>query len=62
MKIGGPGTNGSDLNKDNIINSTFDHLTVENCKALEAYHKEVYELFFLCYEGTRQGLIQKDAA
>jgi hypothetical protein len=57
MKKGGPGTNGSDLNKDNIIKPTLDHLSEEDCKALEAYHKEVNELFLSHYEVTRQGLV-----
>jgi hypothetical protein len=60
MKKGDSGTNGSDLNKSNIIKPTLDHLLEEDCKALEAYHKEVDEIFLLCYEVTRQGLIQKD--
>jgi hypothetical protein len=47
MKKGDLGTNGSDLNKNNIIKSTLDHLSKEDRKELEAYHK---------------GLIQKDAA
>jgi hypothetical protein len=45
-----PGTNGSDLNKVNIIKPTLDHLMEEDCKALEAYPKEVDELFFLHYD------------
>jgi hypothetical protein len=36
-------------------------LTEEDRKALEDYRAEVDELFFLCYEVTQQGLIQKDA-
>jgi hypothetical protein len=53
MKKGDSGTNGSDLNKSNIIKSTLDHLSEEDLK--------VEEIFLLCYEVTRQGLIQKDA-
>jgi hypothetical protein len=45
MKKGDTGTNGSDLNKSNIINPTLNHLWEEDCKALEAYHKEVDEIF-----------------
>jgi hypothetical protein len=60
VKKGGPSTNGSDLNKDNIIEPTLDHLMEEDCKALKAYHK-VDELFFLRDEVTQQGLVQKDA-
>jgi hypothetical protein len=61
-KKGGPNTNGSHLNKDNIIKPTLDNLTEEDRKALEAYHKEVDELFFSCYEVMRQELTQKNAA
>jgi hypothetical protein len=39
IKKGGPSTNGSDLNKDNINKPTFDNLTKEDRKALEAYRK-----------------------
>jgi hypothetical protein len=39
MKKGDPGTNGSDLNKDNIIKPTLDRLSKEDHKVLEAYHK-----------------------
>jgi hypothetical protein len=53
MNKRGLGTNGSDLNKDNIIKSTLNHLLEEDRKALEAYHKEVDEIFLLCYEVTR---------
>jgi hypothetical protein len=53
MKKGDSGTNGSDLNKSNIIKSTLDHLSEEDLK--------VEEIFLSCYEVTRQGLIQKDA-
>jgi hypothetical protein len=49
IKKGGPGTNGSDLNKDNIIMATFDNMMEE---ALVAYDKEVDELFFSHYEVT----------
>jgi hypothetical protein len=62
MKKGDPGTNGSDLNKDNIIKPTLDCLSKEDHKALEAYHKEVDELFLSPYELTWQGFVQKDAA
>jgi hypothetical protein len=62
MKKGDPDTNGSNLNKNNIIKPTLDHLSEEDRKMLEAYHKEVDEIFLSCYEVTRQGLVQKDAA
>jgi hypothetical protein len=61
MKKGDPGTNRSDLNKDTIIKPTLNHLSFEDRKALEAYHKEVHDIFLLRYEVTWQGLIQKDA-
>jgi hypothetical protein len=47
-----PGTNGSDLIKYNIIKPTLDHLSEEDCKVLEAYHKEVDEIFLSRYEVT----------
>jgi hypothetical protein len=62
MKKGGIDTNGSNLNKNSIIKPTFNSLTKEDRKALEAYCKEVDELFFSRSEAMRQGLIQKDAA
>jgi ribosome recycling factor len=49
---GSLGTNGSDLNKDNIIKPTFNNLTEEDRKALEAYRTEVDELFLSHYEVT----------
>jgi hypothetical protein len=53
LKKGDPGTNGSDLNKDNIIKPTLDRLSKEDHKVLEAYHKEVDEIFLSRYEVTR---------
>jgi hypothetical protein len=53
LKKGGPDTNGSDINKDNIIKPTLDQLTEEDRKALEAYHKQVDELFFSHEKVTR---------
>jgi hypothetical protein len=50
-------TNGSNLNKDNIIKPTLDHLSEEDRKVLEAYHKEVDEIFLSRYEVTWQGLV-----
>jgi hypothetical protein len=52
MKKGGSGVNRSDLNNDNIINPTFNTLTEEDWKALEAYRAEVDELFFSRYTVT----------
>jgi hypothetical protein len=36
-------------------------LSEEDRKALEAYHKEVYEVFLSRYEVTRQGVIKRNA-
>jgi hypothetical protein len=60
MKKGGSSINGSDLIKNNIIKPTFDILTEEERKALEAYCAEVDELFYSHYEVTRHGLNLKD--
>jgi hypothetical protein len=62
MKEGDPNTNRSDLNKNNIIKPTPEHLSEVDCKMLETYHKEVDEIILSCYEVTRQGLIQRDIA
>jgi hypothetical protein len=56
-----PSTSGSDLKKNNMIKSTLNHLSEEDLKALEAYHKEVDEIFLSFYEVTRQRLVQRDA-
>jgi hypothetical protein len=48
MKKEDPDTTGSDLNKNNIFNPTLDHLSAEDRRALEAYHKEVDEIFLSC--------------
>jgi hypothetical protein len=37
MNGGNSDTNGSDLDKNNIIKPTFDTMTEEGCKAFEAY-------------------------
>jgi hypothetical protein len=50
MKKEDPNSYRSDLNKNNIIKPTLDHLSKEDRKALEAYHKEVDEIFLLRYE------------
>jgi hypothetical protein len=50
MKKACPNPNRSDLNKDNIIKPTFDHITEEDRKVLEDYCKEVDELLFSHYE------------
>jgi hypothetical protein len=61
VKKGNLDTNGSDLNKNNIIKPTHNHLLEEDLKAFEAYHKEADEIFLSCYEVREHGLIQKDA-
>jgi hypothetical protein len=62
MKGGNSDTNRSDLDKNNIIKPTFDTLTEEGHKALEAYRANLEELFYLRYEMTRQEAILKDVA
>jgi hypothetical protein len=61
MKGGNSYANGSDLNKNNIIKPTFDTLTKEGRKSLEAYHTDLEELFYSCYEMMWHGTILKDA-
>jgi hypothetical protein len=46
IKKGGSSVNRSKLDKNNIIKPTFDTLTKEDRKALEAYYTEVHELFY----------------
>jgi hypothetical protein len=48
MNKGGPNTNRSDLNKDNIIKPTFDNFVEEDRKVLEAYRAVVDEIFLSC--------------
>jgi hypothetical protein len=50
MKGGNSGTNGSDLDNNNIIKPTFDTLMVESRKAFEPYRTDLEELFLSCYE------------
>jgi hypothetical protein len=52
MKGGNSGNNGSDLNKNNILNPTFDTLTEVGHKAFEAYCANHEELFLSRYEVT----------
>jgi hypothetical protein len=47
MKGGNSSHNGSDLDKGNILKTTFDTLTEEGHKALEEYHANLEELFLL---------------
>jgi hypothetical protein len=60
MKSGNSGINGSGLDKNNILKSTFDTLTKEGRKAFEAYRANLKELFLSRCEVTRQGTILKD--
>jgi hypothetical protein len=62
MKKKNSSTNGSNLNKNNIIKPTFDTLMEEGSKALESYRADMDELFYSRYEVTRQGVILKDNA
>jgi hypothetical protein len=62
MKGGNSRTNGSDLDKNNIIKTTFDTLTDEGRKALEAYHADPDKLFYSRYEVTRLGAVLMDAS
>jgi hypothetical protein len=60
MKGGNFGTNKSDLDKNNIIKSTFNTLTEEGRKAFKAYHTDLEELFLSRCEVTWQGTVLKD--
>jgi hypothetical protein len=60
MKGGNSSTNGSDLDKNNILKPTFDTLMEEGHKAFEAYHVDFKELFLSHCEVTRQGTILWD--
>jgi hypothetical protein len=60
MKGGNSSHNGSDLDKGNILKSTFDTLKEEGRKTFEAYCANLEELFLSCCEVTRQGTILKD--
>jgi hypothetical protein len=61
MKGENSSTNGSDLDKNNIIKTIFDTLTDDGRKMLEAYRADLEELFYSRYETMRQGGILKDA-
>jgi hypothetical protein len=52
MKGGDSSRNGSDLDKSNILKTTFDTLMKEGRKAFEAYHANLEEIFLLCCEVT----------
>jgi hypothetical protein len=59
MKKGSFDVNGFNLDKNNIIKPT---LTEEDRKVLETYRADLDELFYSCYEVTRQGLVLKDTS
>jgi hypothetical protein len=52
MKGENSDNNGSDLDKGNILNPTFDTLTEEGHKAFKAYHTNLEELFLSRCEVT----------
>jgi hypothetical protein len=60
MKGGNSGNNKSNLNENNILKPTFDTLTEEGRKTLEAYHANFEELFLLRCEVMRQGTLLRD--
>jgi hypothetical protein len=60
MNGGNSSHNGSDLNKGNIPKPTFDTLTEEGRKVLEAYRTNLEELFLSRCEVSRQGTVLKD--
>jgi hypothetical protein len=60
MKGGNSGTNGSNLDTNNIFKPTFDTLMDEGCKAFEPYRANLKVLFLLCCEVMRQGTVLWD--
>jgi hypothetical protein len=60
MKGENSGNNGFDLDKDNILKSTFDTLTEEGRKAFKAYHANLEELFLSRGEVTWHGTVIKE--
>jgi hypothetical protein len=60
MKGGNFDHNGSNLDKDNILKSTFDTLTEECRKAFEAYRANLEKFFLSHGEVTRQAMVLKD--
>jgi hypothetical protein len=53
MNGGNSGNNGSDLDKGNILNPTFDTLMEEGRQTFEAYIADLKELILLRCEVTR---------
>jgi hypothetical protein len=52
--------NGSDPDKGNILKPTFDTLMEEGCKAFDAYHANLEELFLSHCKVMRHGTVLKD--
>jgi hypothetical protein len=60
MNGGNSGTNGSDLDKSNILKPTFDTLTEEDRNEFEVYHANLEELFLSRCDVTQHGTVIKD--
>jgi hypothetical protein len=60
MKGGNSGTNGSDLDKNNILKPTFDTLTEEGRKAFKAYRTNFEELFLSHCKVMQHGTVLRD--
>jgi hypothetical protein len=60
MKGGDSSSNGSNLDKGNILKPTFDTLMEEGRKTFKVYCANLEELFLSCCEVTRQGTVLKD--
>jgi hypothetical protein len=60
MKGENSGTNGSNINKNNIIKPIFDTLTKEDRMSFEAYRRNLEELFLSHCKVMWQGIILKD--
>jgi hypothetical protein len=60
MKGGNFGNNGFDLNKGNILKSTFDTFTEEGRQVFEAYIADLREHFLSRCEVTRLGTVLRD--
>jgi hypothetical protein len=60
MNGGNSSTNGSDLDKKNIIKPTFNTLMEEGHKAFKAYCANLEELFLSHCEVMRQGTVLRD--
>jgi hypothetical protein len=60
MKGGNSSTNGSSLDKNNILKPTFETLTEEGRKVFKAYHVDLEELFLSCCEVMWQWTVLRD--